>query len=151
MAVEKDLEKAAGTVEVVSGEARGNVEEIRSIGPVTNAKTVPVTGGGSSPTDIDPTPTDPENAAKLQIDRSVAEIAKAMREGTRARGNLDQAETASRIVESIYERNLDVCTAVLVKDYMRSREHPSIERWEVVRASVRKHGKCKNGPKSIVL
>jgi hypothetical protein len=50
---------------------------------------------------------------------------------------------ARGVLPEIYERNLNVCTAVLVKDYIRTREDSSVERWEVLQGSLRRHGECR--------
>jgi hypothetical protein len=101
MAVEKELEKSAGTVEVISGEADGDAKVVYSMQSANKTSPAPA---DSSPHDHDPTTADPENAAKLRIDRSVAEIAQAMkRETGGGSGNM------AAIVGIIYERNMHAC------------------------------------------
>jgi len=125
MAVQQDLEKAGGTVNVVPGpgDAHGDVDAIHA-----------AQGPQETP------PDNPDNAKKLQIDRDVAEVVQRIKHDSE---RFSFRTDARGVLPEIYERNLNVCTAVLVKDYIRTREDSSVERWEVLQGSLRRHGECR--------
>jgi hypothetical protein len=159
MAMEKDLEKSGGAVNVVSKESHSKADEIYPI-----SKADEMTPGKSNSAyhrdmgiELVPKEALPDTSNDFhQIDRDVNKGASAIRpelreanrkqqEGNKAfeeKTKDDPDGKAVRLITRIYERNLDFCAVVLLKDCMRARECSSIGNYEVLRASVQKHGKC---------
>jgi len=84
-----------------------------------------------------PHETDPDTPEIVKkFDKKVTKIVEAILEEGKNPTDAAGFSTIAPVLKSLYERNLHICAAVLVKDYIRTRDHASRDRQQVVQANL---------------